>query len=219
MTCRSPSLAGPFSILAFCGIRYPDGSLSSAMSKETFDSGTVVSETVIGMPIGRPSTSPEPKSGCRGSEAPIEETYRAESGCTGSVSTGARQKLSGSAVSQPAAGAAAVAAVAAVMAPDRSGSVCPDTRQAQATARTVATERIRRAGRGTPAGCAAMASPHPVPLTPSQRREVPGGALTGPSAPEALVRRAPGGGRLVPDGVEQRLRPGADRGRIHDRAR
>ncbi len=42
---------------------------------------------MIGIPIGPPSQSPEPKSACMWSSSPIEATSRSESGATGSLST------------------------------------------------------------------------------------------------------------------------------------
>jgi len=60
-------------------------SLSSACSKSTDESGVVESTTVIGMPIGPPSQSPDPKSAWRRRLAPIEFTIVPESSRTGSL--------------------------------------------------------------------------------------------------------------------------------------
>ncbi len=43
--------------------------------------------TVYGMPIGRPSHVPEPKSACTVSSSPIERTMASELAATGSAST------------------------------------------------------------------------------------------------------------------------------------
>src|SRR3990172_8864635 len=67
---------------------------SSAYSKETFTRGVRAETTVIGIPIGPPSQSPEPKSAWRCLSEPIEATIAAEPGATGSVSMRRFQKLS-----------------------------------------------------------------------------------------------------------------------------
>jgi hypothetical protein len=60
---------------------------SDAYSKDTRERGVVLPTTVIGIPIGPPSQSPEPKSACMWSPTPIERTIASESAATGSLST------------------------------------------------------------------------------------------------------------------------------------
>src|SRR3569833_2575722 len=69
------------------GIGYGPLSDSSAYSIRTFDFGGAFDTTSNGMPIGPPSHWPEPKSGWRPVEPPIEAMICAESAATGSVST------------------------------------------------------------------------------------------------------------------------------------
>ena len=69
--CRSPSDWRPPSIATFFGIGYGPLSDSEAYWNATRDFACVPRTTVIGIPIGPPSQSPEPKSACMWSSAPI----------------------------------------------------------------------------------------------------------------------------------------------------
>ena len=59
------------------------------------------------MPIGRPSQSPEPKSGCMVSSAPIERTMASDFAWTGSPSTRWFQGFDAGKTAHPAIAAAA----------------------------------------------------------------------------------------------------------------
>src|SRR4029077_3499729 len=87
IACRSPVDERPPSILTVRGIGYGPRSDSSAYSKETRLFFSFLPTTVIGIPIGAPSHSPEPKSACTLPLAPIEWTISSEFAATGSVST------------------------------------------------------------------------------------------------------------------------------------
>ena len=87
IACRSPSEDRPPSIFTPAGIGYGPRSLSSAYSNFTRAFGCERATTVIGIPIGAPSQSPEPKSGWRPVPAPIDPMIAAESGATGRRST------------------------------------------------------------------------------------------------------------------------------------
>src|SRR6476619_1758298 len=84
---RSPDEERPPSILTLRGIGYGPRSDSSAYSKETRVFFCFLPTTVIGIPIGAPSQSPEPKSAWTLPFAPIERTISSELAATGSVST------------------------------------------------------------------------------------------------------------------------------------
>ncbi|CAM5227024.1 hypothetical protein SAVIM40S_00891 [Streptomyces avidinii] len=110
----------------------------------------------MGMPKGRPSTSPDPKSGWSGSAAPIEATYRSEPGCTGRPSTGACQKLSDGAVGHEAA--------------CLPGSAAPDSRHAAAAAAVIAGIAWRE--REALVRCIGIDRPHTGRATRSARADV-----------------------------------------------
>ncbi len=84
---RSPSAFGPPSIFTPRGIGYGPLSDSDAYSKLTRERGVLRPTTVIGIPIGPPSQSPEPKSAWTWSPTPIERTIASEPAATGSLST------------------------------------------------------------------------------------------------------------------------------------
>src|SRR4026207_1665764 len=84
---RSPLEARPPSIFTLRGIGYGPWSDSSAYSNETRLFFCFLPTTVIGIPIGAPSQSPEPKSAGPLPFAPIERTISSEFAATGSVST------------------------------------------------------------------------------------------------------------------------------------
>src|SRR6476659_9501892 len=84
---RSPVEERPPSILTVRGIGYGPRSDSSAYSKETRVLRCLLPTTVIGIPIGAPSHSPEPKSAWTLPPAPIERTISSEFAATGSEST------------------------------------------------------------------------------------------------------------------------------------
>src|SRR5262245_63301696 len=69
------------------GIGYAMRSDSSAYPNATRERGVFLDTTSNGMPIGPPSHSPEPKSGCRPVPAPIDWIICAEFAATGSEST------------------------------------------------------------------------------------------------------------------------------------
>ena len=94
ITCRSPDPSGPPSIFASRGIGYGPRSLSPAYAKPTVTLACPARTVVTGMPIGAPSHSPEPKSGCMVAPAPMLSTNAADFGCTGRPDTSARQTLS-----------------------------------------------------------------------------------------------------------------------------
>ena len=87
IACRSPVEERPPSILTPRGIGYGPRSDSSAYSKETRVLRCFLPTTVIGIPIGAPSQSPEPKSAWTLPLAPIERTISSEFAATGSAST------------------------------------------------------------------------------------------------------------------------------------
>ena len=84
IACRSPSEERPPSIFTLRGIGYGPRSDSPAYSKETRFFACRLPTTVIGIPIGAPSQSPEPKSACTLPPAPIERTISSEFAATGS---------------------------------------------------------------------------------------------------------------------------------------
>src|SRR3954447_6243299 len=87
IACRSPVEERPPSIFTLRGIGYRPRSDSSAYSRETRDFVCFRPTTVIGIPIGAPSQSPEPKSAWTLPFAPIERTTSSELAATGNVST------------------------------------------------------------------------------------------------------------------------------------
>src|SRR5436190_7945751 len=87
IACLSPVEERPPSILTVRGIGYGPRSDSSAYSKETSVLRCLRPTTVIGIPIGAPSQSPEPKSACTLSLAPIERTISSEFAAAGREST------------------------------------------------------------------------------------------------------------------------------------
>src|SRR5215217_7344415 len=87
IACRSPAEERPPSIFTLRGIGYGPRSDSSAYSNETRVFCCLRPTTVIGIPIGAPSQSPEPKSACTLPFAPIERTISSELAATGNAST------------------------------------------------------------------------------------------------------------------------------------
>src|SRR4029453_14256746 len=87
IACRSPLDERPPSIFTARGIVYGPRSDSSAYSNETRVFFCFLPTTVIGIPIGEPSQSPEPKSACTLPLAPIERTISSEFAAAGSEST------------------------------------------------------------------------------------------------------------------------------------
>src|SRR4029453_14781785 len=88
IACRSPSESSPPSMATPFGIGYGPGSLSSSYWKSTGEVACEESTTVIGIPTGPPSQSPDPKSAGTGSRAPIDRTIFREFERTGSLPTG-----------------------------------------------------------------------------------------------------------------------------------
>ena len=82
IACRSPVEERPPSIFTLRGIGYGPRSDSSAYSNETRFFAWRLPTTVIGIPIGAPSQSPDPKSACTLPPAPIERTISSEFGAT-----------------------------------------------------------------------------------------------------------------------------------------
>src|SRR5580700_5441176 len=94
------------------------------------------------MPIGSPSQSPDPKSGCSGSPAPIWAIRAAEFFATGRDATGARQTLLAGATAHL--GAPAMAVGLGLPAADASPTVASAEDAARHNARTHAgTTRCR----------------------------------------------------------------------------
>src|SRR5438093_1091693 len=87
IACRSPVEERPPSIFTVRGIGYGPRADSAAYSKETRVLRCFLPTTVIGIPIGAPSQSPEPRSAWTLPFAPIEPTISSEFAATGSVST------------------------------------------------------------------------------------------------------------------------------------
>src|SRR6185503_20112259 len=87
IACRSPVEERPPSILTLRGSGYGPRSDSSAYSNDTRVFFWRLPTTVIGIPIGALSQSPDPKSACTLPFAPIERTISSELAATGSEST------------------------------------------------------------------------------------------------------------------------------------
>src|SRR5262245_47287122 len=173
---RSPSEERPPSILTLRGIGYGPRSDSSAYSKETRLFFCFLPTTVIGIPIGPPSQSPEPKSACTLPFAPIERTISFEFAATGSVSTRWFQGLDFGKTGQR--GADGILSALAVEPPIRSVP-----RHSRRTARLMARLSTHAAFR--PRGR------HPPKEVDSRRAAPSGRGRRAPSPSRSRSRRAP----------------------------